>query len=72
MIPSKHDYEVDFLTNDLTNLTRKDLSVFEDDTLDDPRQRPRKEYNHPPDSVMALIYALIAVRYDNDIHWVRI
>ena len=72
MIPSKHDYEVDFLTEEMTNLTRKDLTAIEDDTLDDPRQRPRKEYNHPQDSVMALIYALVAIKQKTEWNWVRI
>jgi len=48
MIPSKLDYEIGFLENDLTSLTRKDLSEIEDYTITDPRQKPRKEYNHPP------------------------
>jgi hypothetical protein len=70
MIPSKHDYEIDSLTADLTSLTRKDLSTVEDSALDDSRQRPRKEFNHPPDNVMALIYALIAVKHEVEWHWV--
>ncbi len=71
IIPSKHDYEVDFLLEEMTNLTRKDLSKIEDDTLDDPRQHPRKEYNHPQDSVMALIYALVAIKHNTGYNWVR-
>ena len=72
MIPSKHDYEVDFLTEEMTNLIRKDLSAIQDDTLDDPRQRPRKEYNHPQDSVMALIYSLVAIKQKTEWNWVRV
>jgi len=72
MIPSKHDYEIDFLTEDMTKLTRKDLSSIEDDTLDDPRQRPRKEYNHPQDSVMALIYALVSIKQKTEWNWVSV
>lgn len=72
MIPSKHDYEIDFLTDDLTSLTRKDLSSIEDDTLDDPRQRPRKEYNHPPDSVMSVIYALISIKQKTEWNWISV
>ena len=70
MIPSKHDYEVDFLISDLTSITRKDLSQIEDYTITDPRQKPKKEYNHPPDSVMALIYSMIALEHETQWHWV--
>jgi len=70
MIPSRHDYQVDFLVNDLTSITRKDFDYLEDQSKVDPRQRPKKQYNHPPDSVMALIYALIAIKHENEWHWV--
>lgn len=71
MIPSKHDYEVDFLLDDLVSLTRKDLSILEN-VAADPRQRPQKEYNHPLDSVMALIYALISIKSTEltEWHWI--
>jgi len=72
IIPSNHDYEVDFLVNDLTSITRKDLSEIEDYTITDPRQKPRKEYNHPPDSVMGLIYALIALKHETEWHWISV
>ena len=42
----------------------------EDFTITDPRQRPRKEYNHPPDSVMALIYSIAALKNETEWHWV--
>jgi len=70
MIPCKHDYEVDFLISDLTSITRKDLSQIEDYTITDPRQKPKKEYNHPPDSVMALIYSMIALKNETRWYWV--
>ena len=70
IIPSKHDYEVDFLISDLTSITRKDLSQIEDYTITDPRQKPKKEYNHPPDSVMALIYSMIALEHETRWNWV--
>ena len=35
----------------------------------DPRQRPKKEYNHPSDSVMALIYGLTALKITEEIKW---
>lgn len=67
LIPSKHDYEIDFLLNDLINITRKDLQNLEDIT--DSRQRPRKEYNHPPDSVMAVIYGIVSLKVKEQTEW---
>ena len=67
MIPSRHDYEIGFLLNDLIDITRKDLQNL--DKITDPRQRPKKEYNHPPDSVMALIYSLIALKVIEETEW---
>ena len=72
IIPSKNSYEVDFLIDDLTSLTRKDLNQIEDYTVPDGRQRPRKEYNHPADSVMALIYAIVGLQRDTRWHWLSV
>lgn len=72
IIPSKNSYETEFLIDDLTSLTRKDLNQIEDYTITDGRQRPRKEYNHPPDSVMALIYAIIALQKETRWNWVSV
>jgi len=60
MIPSKFDYETDWLLEDFCYITRKDLEKITDLQKEDPRQRARKEFNHPPDSVMSLIYCLVA------------
>ncbi len=64
--------KIDFVYSDLTNLTRKDLSDKIDDDEEDPRQRARKEFNHPKDSLMAMIYALKAqeVVDTRGYHWV--
>ncbi|MEX0855828.1 MAG: hypothetical protein WD018_08720, partial [Nitrosopumilaceae archaeon] len=72
IIPSKNSYETDFLVDDLTSLTRKDLNQIEDYTIQDGRQRPRKEYNHPADSVMALIYAIVGFKKDTRWYWVSV
>lgn len=61
MIPSKTDRRVDWLVGDFTSITRKDL--VETDVMD-PRQRAKKEFNHPRDSVMAIIYAMKALKLD--------
>lgn len=60
MIPFAKDYEVDFLMDDFTAITRKDLELQQEIMIEDPRQKPRKEFNHPPDSVMSIIYCLVA------------
>jgi hypothetical protein len=56
MIPFKDEYYVDWLVKDFTGITRKDLKETDSFHVD-PRQQPRKEFNHPKDSVMAIIYA---------------
>ena len=67
IIPIQHDYEVGFLCDDLISVTRKDLQNL--DKITDPRQRPKKEYNHPPDSVMALIYSIMALKVIEETKW---
>jgi len=68
IIPSKNDYEIDFLLEDFQNITRKDLQDLER-VISDPRQRPMKEYNHPPDSVMSLIYGIVALKVKELTKW---
>jgi len=60
MIPHHYDWEVDFLMDDLTAITRKDLEEVQEIKVEDPRQRAVKLFNHPADSVMSIIYCLIA------------
>ena len=67
IIPSRNDYETNFLLNDLISVSKKEF--HNPDTVTDPRQRPKKEYNHPPDSVMALIYAISALKITEEIKW---
>ncbi len=62
--------KIDFIYADLTNLTRKDLSDKIDEEEDDPRQKARKEFNHPKDSLMAMIYAIKALDIQQDWNWV--
>jgi len=70
IIPFKKEYETEWLINDHTALTRKDLALVEDVATErDPRQRPRKEYNHPRDSVMAIIYAYQGSKRFDDSKW---
>jgi len=67
IIPSKYDYEIGFLLNDIISISRKDLQNL--DKITDPRQRPKKEYNHPPDSVMALIYSITSLKIIEETKW---
>jgi len=72
MIPAKNDWETDFLVNDFTAITRKDLEEIQEVRIEDPRQKPRKEFNHPPDSVMSIIYCLVASNnYDESRYSIR-
>ena len=64
--------KIDFIYNDLTNLTRKDLSDKIDEEEEDPRQKAKKEFNHPKDSLMAMIYAIQALKLKNDYFWVGV
>jgi hypothetical protein len=56
----------------LSNYYSKNIFEVESDgaeTIDDKRQITRKEYNHPPDTVMAIIYAIAGTRYSSEWHW---
>jgi hypothetical protein len=67
IIPFKFDYETEWLVNDFCSVTRKDLEKDPQIIKDDPRQVARKEFNHPPDSMMACIYCLVAdENFDED------
>jgi len=57
------------LMDDFTSITRKDIALIEDVTIIDPRQHPKKEFNHPPDSVMAILYAIIATDNYESSQW---
>ena len=63
MIPFKNEFQVDWLIKDFTNISRKDLAHTQGSATD-PRQRAKKEFNHPKDSVMAVIYAKTALELD--------
>jgi len=66
IIPMKNNWETDFLLDDFCDITRKDLDRENMEiSKEDPRQRAKKEYNHPKDSVMSIIYCMIGKsKYD--------
>lgn len=57
------------LLEDFTSITRKDVAEIEDVEIVDPRQHPKKEFNHPPDAVMAILYAVIALDNKESSQW---
>jgi len=62
--------KIDFIYADLTNLTRKDLTDKIDEDKPDGRQRARKQFNHPKDSLMAMIYSTKALEVKQGYNWV--
>ncbi len=65
MIPHFYDWQTDFLMDDMTAITRKDLDEVQEVRTEDPRQKAMKQFNHPPDSVMAIIYCMVAGQNHN-------
>ena len=72
MFPSEpySKQKIDFIYSDLTNLTRKDLTDKIDEDKPDGRQRARKQFNHPKDSLMAMIYSTKALEVRQGYNWV--
>ena len=60
MIPNSEPWRVDWLIKDFTSITRKDRERDQLALVEDTRQHPKKEFNHPQDSVMSIIYCLVA------------
>lgn len=60
IVPFKNEYETEWLINDFAAITRKDLSEVDDVAVVDKRSNARMEFNHPRDSMMAIIYAMQA------------
>jgi hypothetical protein len=65
MIPHYYDWQTDFLMDDMTNITRKDLDEVQEVVVEDPRQKAMKMFNHPQDSVMSIIYCIVAAQNYN-------
>jgi hypothetical protein len=60
VIPFKNEYETEWLINDFIAITRKDLAEVDDVPIVDKRSNARMEFNHPRDSMMAVIYGIQA------------
>jgi len=55
------------LLDDLCAITRKDLDEIQDVSIEDPRQRTVKQFNHPKDVVVSHINCITAAaHYDSD------
>jgi len=60
------EYETNWLVSEFVTLTRKDLRKNDID----PRQNAKKEFNHPPDSMMSIIYALVGLEQNPEWYWI--
>ena len=69
IIPFKNQYETDWIINDFIAITRKDLAEIDDVPVVDTRSNARMEFNHPRDSMMAVIYAIQASDRFNGSKW---
>ena len=69
IIPFKNEYETEWLINDFIATTRKDLAEIDDVPIVDTRRTARMEFNHPRDSMMAIIYAVQASDRFNGSKW---
>lgn len=71
IIPSKIEYETDWLVGEFCEITRKDLDEMGDiETGVDKRMKARKLFNHPRDSTMGVIYSMKALEFTSEWHWV--
>jgi hypothetical protein len=74
MIPCHRDrsYETDWLVQDFCDITRADLAEMEaeGEQIEDKRKFARKEFNHPKDSTMSIIYAKVALEEEQAWNWV--
>lgn len=69
MIPYPTDtpWETDWLVDEFCGIVRADIEQDPDIVKDDRRQFAKKEFLHPPDAVMSIIYTLTAdEHYDED------
>lgn len=65
MIPFRDEALVDRMIKEFTSITRKDVAEDLLTSDPDPRQRARKEFNHPPDSVVSIGHCLVADQHFN-------
>ena len=70
LIPSEDDIRTDFLIKDFTSVVRKDLAKIAEIDVPDVRKFPKREFNHPPDSVMSIIYAKTGLDKETRWNWV--
>jgi len=62
---AEKEYETYWLISELCSVTRKDLRKDID-----PRLDAKKEFNHPKDSMMSIIYGLVGLEQDTKWYWV--
>ena len=62
---AEKEYETDWLVSELCSITRKDLRKDID-----PRLDAKKEFNHPKDSMMSIIYGLVGLEQNTEWYWI--
>lgn len=62
---AEKEYETDWLISELCSVTRKDLKKDLD-----PRLDAKKEFNHPKDSMMSIIYGLVGLAQDTKWYYI--
>ena len=71
LIPSAVEYETEWLIDDFTDITRRDLEKTVDvDVTEDRRIKAKKQFNHPKDSTMAIIYSKRGLESGTTWYWV--
>ena len=71
LIPSSIEYETNWLIDDFTDITRRDLEKTDDvDVTEDRRIKAKKQFNHPKDSTMSVIYAKRGLESNTEWYWV--
>ena len=63
---AEKEYETDWLISELCSVTRKDLNKKDID----PRVNAKKEFNHPKDSMMSIIYGLVGLEQKPEWFWI--
>ena len=74
MIPNHPDSQqyLDFIYNDWTSLVRVDMpETLEEDISADPKQKKRKQFSHPADSLIACVLALQCRKVRQGWNWVN-
>ena len=70
MVPTDDFDKVFYLVDDFTNISIKSHTTDLESNKPNPNQSPKREYNHIPDTVMAILYCMIARDNHNPMDYV--